>query len=317
MGSLQSLDGLWGCDIRMDVATVDSAGNFNKLSDGTGALANSTILRKYFQPVPVCYACYKKKPFNFLSLAMIVAAGAVSFGIAGLVAVGIGCATGSFGACKVKGARFMYNRCFAQHPTSGKKFCIKRIPKYPSWYSPTAFSTVNPVYCPAVTVPYPAPNGDLNYSFDETISDGMGDDYQVDPQTGRYCEATAVCNNGTWAPIRDPADPAAVQAATPIANCGQYYTLKKLDVDGGPDTSLCVIPVPSSFTAIVPRSYYASFPNRCNGDQMCRIMPNGSQVFPREPLDTSVVNYGPVYRFLEIYNKNTDANLPSCQESDI
>ena len=317
-------DGLWGCDIQIDVATVDAAGNFELLSSHAhpnptwAALGLKATGGKYFQPTKNCYACYKKKPFSFLAIIAIVAVGALTGGVGALAAgialaataagVAAACASGLGGACRVGGAKFLHNSCYAEFPPTGKKFCKVRKPRYPAWFIPPGQTEITPIPCKELKdQPYPYPENNKTYSFPASDDQAVKDDLWIDTAAGRYCEAQAVCESGTWKPVTEPGDP----PNPPMASCGNFKTEKNLNSDGSV-TSRCTLMIPDNYAGVMhDRNYYFGFPNLCNGTQRCKI--SGSHTYyPTDGRDNSVINHGPDYLFYEPYVHSNDASLPGC-----
>lgn len=314
-----STDGLWGCDIRMDVATVDSAGNFTLLSEKTYPSLNgiSPTAGKWFPPVN-CYACYKKKPFSILTLLAVF----VGFGLIGVV---LACATGVGGACRVKGARFMYNRCYNQHGSTGKKFCRKLTPKKPDWYGKVASGLQSdiPITCPARTKAYDS-EPSLTYNFIETDDGGFAEDTAVDLAKGRYCEASAFCEGGKWFSTAEGEDLKVDPLRKQIESCGSFYTLKQLNNDGS-STSICTTGIPDKFPKanLVSKSYYNQFPVQAtcrdkkagySYNTRCRWTGGKYSTAPVNALDTSQPNYYGPYQYVELSNLATDSKLPACSD---
>jgi type II secretory pathway pseudopilin PulG len=119
---------LWGCEARVNVATVDMAGNFKKLTEVQHPLFQDSRVSaadtlKYFQGAD-CWSCYKKKKKNWASIAAV----AFGFGTIGLL---IYCGGGN---CAPKGMRFKGFDC---RDKSGGNIRCKleaKTQNFPSWW---------------------------------------------------------------------------------------------------------------------------------------------------------------------------------------
>ena len=344
-------DGLWGCDIAMDVATVDAAGNFQVLATQKSAL-NPKIAAtqgRYFQPAP-CYACYKKKPFSFLTFALIVGGGILTGGavaVAAAVGAAVGglaaCATGVGGACKMKGYNFKGNKCAipsGYQLNTGKKMCRKITPAYPDWY--TAGNLGKPTSgkkCPAQVVNYP--NGKGSFTLPASLSGAMVTDEKYDLPNSSSCSITAECKNGAW--VNEDG------AYGALATCNTLVTAMQIDSNFQNDQKVCVLEVPNGSKAVlINKGYYSKFnqtctsldgsPRKCvqyypqknktvcsgaecldnNGGKVCR----GKDLkyyhychgYPVDALDPNVKAAGPNYFYFTNFDPKADVNLSFCDD---
>lgn len=280
-------DGLWGCDVKVDVATVDAAGNFERLSDRAhpifaGAKAD---MGRYYQPAP-CYACYKKKPFSILPLLGIIAIGALTGGVgAGVAAAAAAasagvaaCATGIGGACKLKGYNFKGNKCAIPSGyklNTGKRMCRRANPKFPEWFKPGIASGVGGKACAAFSGAYKLIPS-KSYSFPATPSGDAVTDSAYDIPAGVTCGVSAICDNGVWKPEED--QPA-------IATCSRFFTAWAMDKDFSNDQKVCVMEIPVGQESVLRnKGYYSQFDSSCfdyNGADLdgsearCKNYPTG------------------------------------------
>ncbi len=310
-------DGLWGCDIKMDVATVDTAGNFRLLSQENNPLVagvNADTTLKYYQPTD-CYKCYKKKPRNWGAIVAI----AIGFGAIGLLA-----ACGMMGACGSKGYRFLGHQCFDKYPGNApgdKYYCRKVRPNNPAWW------TAPGVRCPARTVTY-AGHPSMSYTLPQSGDDEVVEDSATNVTTGVYCEAQAICSNGNW--VGAPDDMGGV---SPIENCGRAITERRLDISGlppgsaapasGPKQCLVVIPDGVAYPLMTPSDYgsYQVCPPSITGqgsNVLCSYSINAvtgavmNLRYPPDALTGAASNTNPSTYFYFENLTPLDQTLPSC-----
>jgi hypothetical protein len=351
-----SPDGLWGCDIQMDVATIDAAGNFNLLSQKAhpSFASVSAAGGRYFQPPP-CYACYKKKPFSFLALALVIGGGILTAGaglavaatalavVGGGIAVGgiIACAAGIGGACKLKGYNFKFNSCnipAGYTLNSGKYMCRKLTPRYPDWYKPGIRSGTSGAAC-ATAQTFTYPDGHT-YTLPLTDSGGVAADAYYDLPNRVSCAVSAVCDNGTWLPE---------DGQSQIFTCNDLKTVVQMDSHFSNPQRLCVLEVPQGAPSqLLTSGYYTRFTDRCSSlpdgiDRPCyhhypyrnsrcsgpSCYENHGGIcnlqhlsfgrlcdeYPVDALDQSVINTSNVYSYFENYNPATDGGLTACETS--
>jgi hypothetical protein len=263
---MPSDDGLWGCDIKIDVATIDPGGNFSLLSARPGKIPGqmASTTGYYFQPAE-CWACYKKKSSLFAIALGIIAIATVVFAYAGIAAV-VACAAGGGGLCTPKHTKFLGNECWNRYG-SGKTFCTKVKTNYPAWFGSTVATTTCPAQGP---IPYPG-NPKMFYSLEQReVGESYEDEAQYDAATGSFCHAEALCQatgkgSAQWVGFPDEND-----NPTPIAECGKYYTAHKIDISGTPQNTqpptsgapVCRFYVPDQYVSRVgwvASNYYSSF----------------------------------------------------------
>jgi hypothetical protein len=251
-------DGLWGCDVRIDVATVDMAGNFTLLSEKAHPLvptvSQATAL-KYYQPSD-CYLCYKKKRRSLVGGLLLGALIGIAFMLGPLAipltltAVGTAGVIGATGACAVgacstpKGYTHKYNSCTNSPPSRG--FCRKVQPSKPAWW------TASIATCPSIS--YAGPSGAIVIPVGQD-----GDLYEnsfVDGSTAGWCEIEAMCTGGVWQGLPSDGEP-----TSPIFRCGQLATKYNLTTATGPAGAIpeCYVPIEPPYPALYPRSNYSAY----------------------------------------------------------
>ena len=261
-GAPPGTDGFWGCDIQVDVATVDAAGNFKRLTqDGPhpGYPGGSKAVGRYFQPVNNCYSCYKKKPFSFLAFALIVGGGVLTGGVATVVAgaalaaaAAAACATGAAGACKIGGYNFKFRSCgvaAGYSTTAGSKYyCKKNEAVFPDWYHPSTIGAS----CSTATWNYPIAHSPVTAPASTADKQSINDAF-FDLPAGVSCKLTAVCNNGTWEDENGVSGGSAV-----FATCNNLMTAYSMDANYTNDTPICVEEKPFGTPGVISKSYYTT-----------------------------------------------------------
>jgi hypothetical protein len=228
-----SKDGLWGCDVRIDVASVDLAGNFRKLStEGSPAPGVAmTDSRHYFQPTD-CYTCYKKKKRSWGSFVISTI----------IIGPFISCLAGVGGVCRPKSTTYKGYSCTNNLP--GADFCVKVPPKRPAW-----FRERSPL-CPDKVVALPAAYGGQAITIPGGPSGTTYDTPVLLNDQAAFCDVQAICESGTWMGVPDE-----YNGRAPFVECSKVWTRHKIDISTAPagqpapaGAPECVFTVPDSAT---------------------------------------------------------------------
>jgi hypothetical protein len=244
-----SKDGIWGCDIRIDVASVDLAGNFRTLAaePPVSAMTNSIDARHFFRPTD-CYICYKKKKRSWGSFIIST----ILFGPI------LSCLGGVGGVCRPKGLRYKGYSC--TNSLSGADVCMKVPIKSPRWVNDTT------PRCPALRLAYPAGYSGPPLSYNPAPEGTIIDDPQSLTAQGGYCDVMAICDGHNWRGVEDDAG-----GYAPMIECGKVWTRYKIDIGGASPGAAapmgapeCTIPVPDSASV-----HTYSYNDLYSGMQVC------------------------------------------------
>ncbi len=297
-------DGLWGCDIRIDVASVDLAGNFQVISKEEAGVTYLPFAKQYF-PTTDCFACFQKKKRKWGAFIISV----ILFGPI------LSCLAGVGGVCKPRGMRFIGYNC--RDISAGNTFCRKQPAKRPDW-TPAPGGA-----CMAVTRPFPNPYPG-SYTFPETPSGGVYEEVILNPN-GTYCEVSGLCDNTRWTGVPDEEN-----LASPFATCGNIWTQYKIDISGLPQGTTavpagkaeCILPVPDGSNLFLPNETAYSAFQVCapssfgTASVLCDPIQNqidGSPIiYPMDPM-TGTPNSTDPNRYLYFKREfNPAAGLPQC-----
>ncbi len=299
-------DGLWGCDIRIDVASVDLAGNFQVLTREEAGVTYPPFAKQYF-PTTDCFACYQKKKRKWGAFIVSV----ILFGPI------LSCLAGVGGVCKPSGMRFIGYNC--KDISAGNTFCRKIPPKRPDW-TPAPGGVCAPM-TQAFPSPYPG-----TYTFPETPSGGVYENVTLNPD-GTYCEVSGLCDNTRWAGVPDQEN-----LTSPFASCGYIYTQYKVDISGLPPGATtipagkaqCILPVPDGSNLYLPgEATYSKFqvcPASSFGTSSVLCDPTQNQIdgspiiYPTDPM-TGTPNSTDANLYLYYKREfNSGSGLPQCTQ---
>lgn len=304
-----SPDGLWGCDIRIDIATVDPAGNFQILTDNPRAINPKPYAMQYF-PTADCYSCWKKKKRKWGSFIIST----ILFGPI------LSCLAGVGGVCRPKGLQFVGYNCNGN--PDGASFCQRMAPKRPDW-TPAPGDTCNELTGPNA-------NPELgHFTLPRSPSGAIYENLQIDPATGKYCEHLARCDNGSWARVPDEEN-----MLVPFSTCGVTYTQYRVDISNSPNGSpppagqpMCFVPVPDGSQLSLPgSSVYTGYrvcdpfhvPTGTSAPVLCRTTTDsdGGIVveFPSDTQTGQPNNTNPLRYFYYERTYNASLGLPPCSE---
>ena len=210
---------LWGCNVRIEYAAVDPAGNVQ--------LADTSEMGIYFKPPP-CYNCIYKKRRGFFNVQLCWIAIQVGIGQRG------GCKGKSFKSCADRtGGRV---RCTREDAPDPLDHLTKRPCETPVYgtFAPDA---------PGATyrIPEDVTRTSLPHGSLESVN-------YLSPSKETMCEAHYTCTDGTWTRItEEPAEPL----------CGRVYTKYVVNPSTGVVAASCTTMAdPSETMQTTPGTLY-------------------------------------------------------------